>query len=97
MLVHRAVGQAKHYWQVKILVLSSVSAALKVSFCELAAPKPEGSAMGVLVSPHTVSPHSLCPGEDEPDEGLLQEASRTFISVLSESEAFTWADKWRLK
>lgn len=31
------------------------------------------------------------------DEGLLQEASRRFISVLSESKAFTWADKWRIK
>lgn len=53
--------------------------------------------MGVLVPLSTIPPHSLCPGEDKPDEGLLQEASEMFIPVLSEAERFTWADKRGLK
>lgn len=40
---------------------------------------------------------SLCPGEDKPDEGLLQEAGKTFTPVLSEAERFTWAGKWGIK
>jgi len=48
--------------------------------------------MRVLVPCSTIPPLSLCPGEDKPDERLLQGASKVSIPVLSGALRFTQAD-----